>query len=78
MLPVALKAAEVLAKKDPAITEKKILKGMDLTTWPGRMELIHERPDVILDGAHNPSGVTVLRRALDTYYPMAIVISSLA
>lgn len=42
---------------------------MDLTTWPGRMELIHERPDVILDGAHNPSGVTVLRRALDTYYP---------
>ena len=25
---VALKAAEVLAKKDPAITEKKILKGM--------------------------------------------------
>ena len=33
------------------------------------MELIHERPDVILDGAHNPSGVTVLRRALDTYYP---------
>ena len=66
---VALKAAEVLAKKDPAITEKKILKGMDLTTWPGRMELIHERPDVILDGAHNPSGVTVLRRALDTYYP---------
>jgi dihydrofolate synthase/folylpolyglutamate synthase len=68
---VALKAAEILAAKDPAITQKAILRGMAETTWPGRLELIHHHPDVILDGAHNPSGVTVLRKALDEYYPHA-------
>ena len=68
---LALKVAELLAEKDPAITEKAILAGMARTTWPGRLELIRHRPDVILDGAHNPSGVTVLRKALDDYYPRA-------
>ena len=44
---------------------------MDETRWPDRLERIHEKPDIILDGAHNPSGVTVLRKALDEYYPGA-------
>ena len=57
---VALKVAELLAQKDAAITERAILKGMDETRWPGRLERIHEKPDIILDGAHNPSGVTVI------------------
>ena len=69
---VALKAAEVLAGKDAAITREAMLRGMAETTWPGRLELIHQHPDIILDGAHNPSGVTVLRKALDAYYPKAI------
>ncbi len=68
---VALKAAEVLAGKDAAITREAMLRGMAETTWPGRLELIHQHPDIILDGAHNPSGVTVLRKALDAYYPKA-------
>lgn len=67
----ALKTAELLAEKDPAITEKAVLSGMAQTKWPGRLELIHQHPDIILDGAHNPSGVTVLRKALDLYYPHA-------
>ncbi|WP_302222203.1 bifunctional folylpolyglutamate synthase/dihydrofolate synthase [Acidaminococcus timonensis] len=68
---VALKVAELLAARDKAITEAAILKGMEETRWPGRLERIHQKPDIILDGAHNPSGVTVLRKALDEYYPRA-------
>lgn len=67
----ALKTAELLAAKDPDITEQAMLSGMAQTRWPGRLELIHQKPDIILDGAHNPSGVTVLRKALDLYYPHA-------
>ena len=55
---VALKVAELLAARDKAITEAAILKGMEETRWPGRLERIHQKPDIILDGAHNPSGVT--------------------
>jgi len=67
----ALKAAEILAAQEPALTEKAILEGMAATRWPGRLERIHKNPDIILDGAHNPAGVTVLRKALDLYYPHA-------
>ena len=48
-----------------------MLRGMEAARWPGRLERIHRNPDIILDGAHNPSGVTVLRKALDEYYPKA-------
>ncbi len=65
----ALTTAILLAEKDPAITKEAMLSGMAQTKWPGRLELIHQKPDIILDGAHNPSGVTVLRKALDLYYP---------
>lgn len=67
----ALAAAEILREKDGSIDEAAMLRGMDAARWPGRLERIHRNPDIILDGAHNPSGVTVLRKALDEYYPGA-------
>ena len=65
----ALAAAEILRGKDGSIDEAAMLRGMDAARWPGRLERIHRNPDIILDGAHNPSGVTVLRKALDEFYP---------
>jgi dihydrofolate synthase/folylpolyglutamate synthase len=39
--------------------------------WPGRLELISQsgRPAVLLDGAHNPHGVSALAAALRTLLP---------
>jgi dihydrofolate synthase/folylpolyglutamate synthase len=42
--------------------------------WPGRLELLQAdgaagRCDVLLDGAHNPAGATVLAQALDDLAP---------
>ena len=34
------------------------------TRWPGRLERIAERPDVLVDCAHNPDGARALARAL--------------
>ncbi|HBN55196.1 MAG TPA: bifunctional folylpolyglutamate synthase/dihydrofolate synthase [Lachnospiraceae bacterium] len=48
----AVTAAHVL---DTGLTEEDIHKGMEKMSWQGRMETV--LPGVILDGAHNDSGV---------------------
>lgn len=42
------------------IDEKFIGQGIAATRWPGRLEHISSKPDVFLDGAHNPAGAQVL------------------
>ena len=37
--------------------------------WPGRMHVISESPYILVDGAHNPSGVTALRDSLKAEFP---------
>ena len=38
---------------------------------PGRLELVHREPLVVLDGAHNVAGAEALRAALDDEFPPA-------
>lgn len=66
---VAIKALKILAQKDARITQTSLTRGITQTVWPGRLEIIRHNPMVLLDGAHNPSGVSALRRALDQYFP---------
>jgi dihydrofolate synthase/folylpolyglutamate synthase len=49
-------------------------RGYAAARWPGRLELLSigtgdAARDVLLDGAHNPAGATVLARALDDLRP---------
>jgi dihydrofolate synthase/folylpolyglutamate synthase len=49
-------------------------RGYATARWPGRLELLSigvgdAARDVLLDGAHNPAGATVLARALDDLRP---------
>ncbi|MGC4053614.1 MAG: folylpolyglutamate synthase/dihydrofolate synthase family protein [Paludibaculum sp.] len=37
-----------------------IARGFAETVWPGRLELVRRRPDLFLDGAHNPAGARAL------------------
>ncbi len=66
---VAVVAAKLISKQDERINELALHIGVANTLWPGRLELIHKNPDIILDGAHNPDGACALRKALDKYYP---------
>lgn len=66
---VAIVAAKLVSKQDDRINELALHIGAANTTWPGRLERIGRRPDIILDGAHNPDGARALREALDKYYP---------
>lgn len=61
---LALAAVEVLAEKGVQVTEEQARSGLELTTWDGRLEVLQEVPLVVVDGAHNPAGVSALLRAL--------------
>ena len=49
------------------ITEEQIRSGLRASVWPGRFETA--APGIIMDGAHNPAGVTVLIDTLKRRYP---------
>jgi dihydrofolate synthase / folylpolyglutamate synthase len=42
------------------IPEQTIQLGLERAHWPGRLELIPGKPDILLDAAHNPEGARVL------------------
>ncbi|MDQ7787159.1 MAG: folylpolyglutamate synthase/dihydrofolate synthase family protein [Thermodesulfovibrionales bacterium] len=48
-----------------SINHQSIREGLNAVSWPGRLQLFHGFPPVVLDGAHNPSAATVLARALE-------------
>ena len=36
---------------------------------PARLELLSDKPAVLLDGAHNPNGIEALKAAIDRFLP---------
>lgn len=47
--------------EDPNINDDVIQRGFERARFPGRMEVVQERPLVLLDGAHNPEKMSGLR-----------------
>lgn len=45
-----------------------IRQGLARTRWPGRLEVLRERPLVIRDGAHNPDGARRLAQFLEKHF----------
>lgn len=56
---VALAVVESIRDRFP-VGEGTIREGLQQVRWPGRFDVMFERPTVILDGAHNPEGVNAL------------------
>jgi dihydrofolate synthase/folylpolyglutamate synthase len=56
----AATAARLLAERGFSIGNEAIERGIATARWPGRLERISERPDVYLDGSHNPAGAREL------------------
>jgi dihydrofolate synthase/folylpolyglutamate synthase len=65
---VAVMAARILGKREKRIDISAIEKGLMQVQWPGRFEVIPGQPTMIIDGAHNPDGVRVLRENLDEFF----------
>lgn len=45
---------------------QKFQRAIEETVWPGRFQIINERPLLLLDGSHNPSGFRALSQSLKT------------
>ena len=69
---LAIATAEGLSKKGLAgITASTIERGIRETQWPGRFQVIparDDRPEIVLDVAHNPAGAWALRSTLSERY----------
>jgi dihydrofolate synthase/folylpolyglutamate synthase len=50
------------------VAHRAIERGIEAARWPGRLELVSLRPDIILDGAHNPSGARALVRYIERFF----------
>jgi dihydrofolate synthase/folylpolyglutamate synthase len=57
---VAIAAAEVLSRIWKPLGKAEIVRAVRETRWEGRLETVHRRPLVLLDGAHNVEGVSAL------------------
>lgn len=49
--------------------QRIIIDGIAKATWPGRLEILSERPFFLVDGAHNGHGVHALAQSLMYLYP---------
>jgi len=57
---LALAAIERLEETGYKVSSQNIRKGLEKSTWPGRMQVVAKNPTIILDGAHNPSAMKAL------------------
>jgi dihydrofolate synthase/folylpolyglutamate synthase len=66
---LALAACEILRKNGVELTFDHIRKGLLETRWPGRLEIVSEKPLVILDGAHNLMAAKNLAKYIAGRFP---------
>ncbi|MGI6119726.1 MAG: bifunctional folylpolyglutamate synthase/dihydrofolate synthase [Desulfosporosinus sp.] len=64
----AVTVCEILQSKYGAnISSEAVYAGLGAVKLPGRLELLSEKPKILLDGAHNPDGARALVAALSLY-----------
>lgn len=65
----AVAAARLLAARGlPSISTEAIERGVAEAVWPGRLERLQERPEIYLDGAHNPSAARELAEFWEEHF----------
>jgi len=65
-LSLALAAVGLLRRQGAEIADGAVIEGVSRTRWPGRLEWWRGGREVLLDGAHNAGGASVLAEYLDT------------
>lgn len=66
---LVLCVVELLREAGWNISMESVQKGIATVKWPGRFQKVHSKPDVIVDGGHNPHGVQGTVDSLAYYYP---------
>lgn len=66
---MACAVVEELSRAGYLIREEDVRSGIKETWFPGRFELLRCSPDVIIDGAHTPESMRLLKHAMSQRYP---------
>ncbi|MCA9279514.1 MAG: bifunctional folylpolyglutamate synthase/dihydrofolate synthase [Phycisphaerales bacterium] len=65
---LALTAISLLKGNDFSFSEPALVEGLSRTMHQGRMELICQKPRVLIDGAHNPESIECLVKTLALHH----------
>jgi dihydrofolate synthase / folylpolyglutamate synthase len=65
----ALAAARMLAERGAPVEDEAITRGIAATVWPGRLERISDRPEIYVDGTHNPAGAREIAVFWEQFLP---------
>ncbi|MBU3092479.1 bifunctional folylpolyglutamate synthase/dihydrofolate synthase [Clostridium sp. CM028] len=65
---VAVHAIEELIEQGAMINRDHIITGLGSVVWPARLEVMHKKPLVVIDGAHNIDGIEKLTQSIDMYF----------
>jgi dihydrofolate synthase / folylpolyglutamate synthase len=66
---LALAAVDHLKSIGFECPESVVTEGLEETVIPGRMQLVWDRPRILVDGAHNPDALTALMRCVGAHVP---------
>jgi dihydrofolate synthase/folylpolyglutamate synthase len=66
---VAYAALLTLRERGLPIAHTAIEEGLRAVQWPGRFEILHRHPFLVVDGAHNRDSAQKLMTALADYFP---------
>ena len=64
----ALEVVEILRGLGYDIRQQAVLEGMAGVKWPGRFQMLMDRPVFLIDGAHNPEAAVRLRDSIELYF----------
>lgn len=67
---LAIEGCWALRDKGWNIPDEALLAGLGETCWAGRFEVVNEKPDIIIDGAHNLHAARQLVKELGERYPL--------
>lgn len=71
----ALMLVRCLREAGLALPETAVREGLYRATIPGRLQLLRGRPDILLDGAHNPEKIRSLCAFLDEHFSGRPIVS---
>lgn len=66
---IALAVIDLLDERGRSVSMESARNGLARMSWPLRIEVLRERPTVIVDAAHNVASATALIRTLDAEFP---------
>lgn len=77
----AILAIEELIKQGVEIKKENIINALKEVKWIGRLEVMKNKPLVVIDGAHNIDGITKLKENVQQYFnynKMVLILGILA